>query len=166
MFKLYHAVATTKEREAVQKESQALLDCVLRKHGADPRCIVRDENGKPRLPDGSLFFNLSHASELIYLAVSDAEIGVDCEEVRPIDFEKLARRFCSAGEQEIIFSSDDPRTAFFRVWTRKEAYVKMKGVGFTEGIRTVDTSSLPADRFSESTHMLGERVFLVTVYQQ
>lgn len=46
----------------------------------------------------------------------------------------IAERFFSPEEFELIKRSEDPRTLFLRFWTRKEAYLKLKGDGISEGL--------------------------------
>lgn len=90
--------------------------------------------GKPFLPNSDLHFNLSHADGLIVLAVSKgAEIGVDVERVRPIpEMKMMVRDNFSLYEQAALWSlpAAAQSDAFFRIWTRKEAYVKAIGDGY------------------------------------
>lgn len=84
-------------------------------------------NGKPSLAGGArLKFNVSHSGALALFAFTlDCEIGVDVEEIRPMpDREQIAARFFSAQE------AAEPG-AFFRLWTRKEAYIKALGEGLS-----------------------------------
>jgi 4'-phosphopantetheinyl transferase len=92
--------------------------------------------GKPRLVHSAidLRFNLSHAGERALLAITiGLEVGVDIEEERPIDVMDLARRFFSSPESDALEAL--PRAeqvpAFFRCWTRKEAFIKALGDGFS-----------------------------------
>lgn len=78
--------------------------------------------GKPSLAGGArLKFNVSHSGGLALFAFTlDCEIGVDVEEIRPVpDMEQIAARFFGAEETD--------KAAFFRLWTRKEAYIKALG---------------------------------------
>ena len=98
-------------------------------------------HGKPALEDLGLEFNLSHSGGCGLIAVTRGRrIGVDVEGIRT-DFacEDIARRFFAPGEVRILAASkpDEYAAAFFRCWTRKEAYVKARGDGL----------SLALDRF-------------------
>ena len=112
----------------------------------------RNENrGKPLLDDRSdLCFNVSHTDGLALMAfVKSRSIGVDVEKVKPeTEVAKLAERFFSARERRDLkeLRGDELRAAFFRVWTRKEAYIKATGEGL----------SLPLDQFDVSIGA-GER---------
>lgn len=91
--------------------------------------------GKPSLLEGDLRFNLSHSGGLALLAVTLArEIGVDIEDTtRSVDYANMARRFFAPAEAQALAAlpaADQPR-AFFDCWTRKEAYIKARGLGLT-----------------------------------
>ena len=90
--------------------------------------------GKPYLVDAAvdLRFNLSHSGERALLAVSEGqEIGIDIEKHRPIEIDLLARRFFAPAESDALHALDssDQIPAFFRCWTRKEAFIKAIGDG-------------------------------------
>jgi len=101
--------------------------------------------GKPALePEHALRFNLSHSNEVALLAVTlDAELGVDVEHIRA-DFasEDIARRFFSRAEVD-VFNALPPEervAAFFRCWTRKEAYIKATGRGMSQPLDGFDVT--------------------------
>ena len=83
----------------------------------------------------SLSFNLSHAGDWGLLGiVSGTEIGVDVEKMKPrLEFERIADRFFSPAEVKHLeqYSPARSRRGFFRVWTRKEAFLKGQGFGFS-----------------------------------
>lgn len=90
-------------------------------------------------------FNLSHSSGLAALAVTPAHpIGVDVEAERPIK-ENIAERFFSAAEQRSIAAlpAAEQTAAFFRCWTRKEAFVKAVGDGLNFPLATFDVAIGP-----------------------
>jgi 4'-phosphopantetheinyl transferase len=107
--------------------------------------------GKPRLSGSTvsydLRFNISHSADLAILAVcSGFEVGVDLEKIDTgIPCLNLARLFFSARELRELMSLDDEeqRDAFFRCWTRKEAYLKGCGRGFSLSADSFDVSLLP-----------------------
>jgi len=92
-------------------------------------------NGKPELADAALAFSTSHADDLAIVAVvAGGEVGVDIERMRPMrDALDIAGRFFTAREVEHLQSRDGAgrSAAFLRLWTRKEAYVKLLGRGLS-----------------------------------
>ena len=95
--------------------------------------------GKPRLDPPAVAFNLSHAADLAALAVARFPVGIDIEQVRD-GFSALAATALSADEVCALDAMVEAErsVAFFRCWTRKEAYVKALGHGL----------KLPLDRFA------------------
>ncbi len=89
--------------------------------------FARNENGKPYLKNSTLFFNLSHSNQFMLVAFSNNALGIDIEESREIDTKSLSKRFFSPEEDTFIFNSDNKQSAFFRMWTLKESYIKWKG---------------------------------------
>ena len=101
--------------------------------------------GKPSLDHASgLRFNMSHSHELaVYAFVQEKEIGVDVEYIKA-DFatEDIARQFFSTPEVEALTSlpKGERAAAFFRCWTRKEAYIKAIGSGLSHPLNEFDVS--------------------------
>src|SRR5690349_9421579 len=108
--------------------------------------------GKPSLADehaaSGLRFNASHSHELaVYAFVQEREIGVDVEYVKD-DFqsEEIAGHFFSAREVQTLMTlqKDERTAAFYRCWTRKEAYIKAIGSGLSHPLDQFDVT-LTAD---------------------
>jgi 4'-phosphopantetheinyl transferase len=91
--------------------------------------------GKPFLQgDSRIRFNMAHSGQLaLYAFTLDVEIGVDVEEMRDVpDIEQIAAHyFCQAEAAELKATGGGKPAiqAFFRCWTRKEAYIKAVGDG-------------------------------------
>ena len=91
--------------------------------------LFRDKNGKPQAENLPFHFNVSHSGAWVACAVSEVPIGIDLEVVRERDL-AVARRICSPDEMAYIFDSEQDRLyRFLQVWTAKEAYVKLTGIG-------------------------------------
>jgi len=97
--------------------------------------LVREAHGKPAMASGGLGFNLSHSGDdLLIGLVGEGRLGVDLERVRSFsDLEALARRtFAEEEIAELLALPPDMRArAFFRGWTRKEAFIKAVGGGLS-----------------------------------
>jgi 4'-phosphopantetheinyl transferase len=109
--------------------------------------------GKPFLafPDTSarLQFNVSHSQDLaLYAFTYDRQVGIDVEyKCAGLDYEALARVSFSPNEQALLHSlpREQKQEAFFNCWTRKEAYIKAKGTGFSIPTDQFDVSFLPGE---------------------
>jgi len=107
--------------------------------GVAPRELVFSygTRGKPELSGrlAAITFNMSHSNEAALLAVTrGATLGVDIEFVnREMAVEEIARQPFSATEVRCleILPPSERADAFFSCWTRKEAYVKAIGEGFS-----------------------------------
>jgi 4'-phosphopantetheinyl transferase len=117
-----------------------------------------NEYGKPAVSDDqndrALNFNLSHSAELILYAVTRRRaVGIDIEYIRE-DFATLeiAEHFFSKDEVEALklLPADQRATGFFNCWSRKEAFIKAKGMGV----------SYPLDRFTVSLSPYGPPALL------
>ena len=104
------------------------------------------DRGKPQLKDLDevvpLQFNLSHSHEYaLYGFTYHYPIGVDLEYMREMpDFLKIARRFFSHREYELlVMAKDETRLKlFFQLWTAKEAYLKAIGTGIADSLADVE----------------------------
>ena len=121
--------------------------------------------GKPGLSGAAsrvgLNFNLSHSNATAVIAVSRyRRLGIDLEFPRlNIDMAVLARRYFSKREAEglVSLTGDSLVAAFFRVWTRKEAYIKARGDGLSLPLQQFDVSLDPEKaQLLETRHDPGE----------
>ena len=98
-----------------------------------------NEYGRPFIAGGPCF-SISHCREAVAVAVSDTPVGVDVESVRRFD-EALVRRTMNEEEQQRIFAAEEPARAFIRLWTQKEAVLKLRGTGIVDNLADVLTAS-------------------------
>jgi 4'-phosphopantetheinyl transferase len=108
------------------------------------------EWGKPHLEGPvPLCFNLSHAAGLAVLAVSlKREVGIDMERTaKDLPYREIAKMFFSPREKGELFTlpQQEQLAAFYRCWSRKEAYLKGCGRGFSECSDIFDVSLLPGE---------------------
>jgi 4'-phosphopantetheinyl transferase len=97
--------------------------------------ILKSNYGKPYLKDfPALEFNLSHSeSKAIFAITANEPIGVDIEyKNNNIDFRDLAKSYFSPAEIKSLEFAKNFHEEFLKLWTRKEAYLKMKGIGLSE----------------------------------
>ena len=111
-----------------EKKAQCAAVGLLLRHLFGDVAYRYGENGKPYLANRTdLFFNVSHSGNYVVCAISDTDIGVDIEvgsAIRPA----VMRRCFNTMEQEWI---DNDSKHFIRLWTMKEAYMKLVGSGLS-----------------------------------
>ncbi|MCL1976475.1 MAG: 4'-phosphopantetheinyl transferase superfamily protein [Firmicutes bacterium] len=111
----------------------------------DALVFSQTNNGKPYLLGGYLFaFNLSHTRNAIAVAIAKRNVGVDIEKVvnntNHIDRCKICKEFFTTDEQNYVISEAEGRDwRFYEIWTRKEAYLKWKGEGFSLQVNNFST---------------------------
>ena len=91
------------------------------------------EYGKPYLSDyRHVHFNISHSGEYVACAVSDKPVGVDIQKIGEYNCD-VAKRVCNEKELKQIENSSDKASEFTKLWTQKEAVLKMYGTGIASG---------------------------------
>ena len=122
--------------------SGILLRLALLEQGFNPMEVNFGYNkfGKPYLLENEKFcFSLSHSGEMVMCSVSSCDVGCDVEKVTNIDLE-IAKNYFYLDEFKLINrqeSKDEKYDMFFRLWTLKESFMKITGLGM----------SLPLDAF-------------------
>jgi 4'-phosphopantetheinyl transferase len=115
--------------------------------------LAYTEKGRPVLPhDERIQFSISHTQDLVAVALTDgASIGIDLEAVSPhLDLFELAERVFSAEDLATFQAhpAHEKLAAFYRAWTRKEAYLKARGEGIAEGLQQICVSMAPQEVLS------------------
>lgn len=123
-----------------------IIEQILKENGLSEDHLKYSENGKPVADN--LFFNVSHAGDYVVGVSSDCDVGCDIEKIMDAPIE-IAEHYFNQSEIEYIKSESDKNKAFFTLWTLKESYMKMTGMGM----------SLPLDSFeiikTEKEFVLG-----------
>lgn len=88
--------------------------------------LHKDGYGKPYLTGCNLFCSISHSGKYVCVALFHREIGIDIEEKKTIDFEKIMSYLFT--EQEKLCVNHDI-SKFYDVWVKKESFSKMLGKG-------------------------------------
>lgn len=120
------------------------------KRDANDLGFITNEFGKPSLVSGQgehLKFNLSHSHSLgLFAFARNREIGVDVERVQP-EFAALpVARYFFAPEEVSELQLLDPKlrvAGFFNCWTRKESYIKARGMGLSLSLDSFQVSLSP-----------------------
>lgn len=139
--------------EGIRTTDDAVRELARQRLGEDIGEIARSERGKPSFPQRQdLFFSVSHSGEYFVCAFAPCEIGVDMQEIKHLRgetpesasprFGRMAARFFHPDEADYV--ANDTYFRFFRVWTAKEAYVKLTGQGIDNDFSSL--SVLPEGR--------------------
>lgn len=104
-----------------------LLKTALERHGLSDSLVISG-TGKPFLKGNELYFSLSHSGGRAMCALSDREIGCDCQKILPYK-QKIAQKYFSQKEIELITNSHNADAEFTRIWSLKESLVKLTGEG-------------------------------------
>jgi phosphopantetheinyl transferase len=112
----------------------ALSHAVDRRIGPRDWRIQPDANGRPRIAKSmpQLHFSISYAEPVVVVAVSEKlPVGIDIETVEDTSAEDLITAFCCPCEQSLLHAGAASQNSrdFVRLWTLKEAYTKMVGLG-------------------------------------
>ena len=102
------------------------------------------EHGKPELSLNSkplalnsklstLNFNISHCKQALAVVLSASPVGIDVESVGRYS-ESLARHVLNDSEFAEVSQSPNPQIPFTRLWTQKEAVVKLTGRGIDDDL--------------------------------
>ncbi len=116
------------------------------------------EHGKPYLPEfPECRFSLSRSGEYIALACGEDEVGIDIQQILPQ--KQHAQRFLHPMERQSILLAEDKAELFCRVWTMKEAYVKLTGEGMSRSFSGFDVLAMPENRFF--TQRIGDHILTI-----
>lgn len=102
---------------------------------ADSFVFEKNNYGKPYLVNSPICFNLSHSKNWVIWAFAlDNDLGIDIEYEREgVEILSLAERFFTKEEYTVLknIPPRDQLSAFYRCWTRKEAFIKATGKGLS-----------------------------------
>lgn len=130
---------------------KVLLIQGLRLYGLDGSALEKiqyTEFDRPWLP-GDVDFNISHSGNITVCAISSGvRVGIDVEQIKDVPINEFNNEF-SALELANIRQSADPLSAFYSLWTRKEAIIKADGRGLNIPLKHIifkDNTAAVADR--------------------
>ena len=110
--------------------------------------------GKPSV--AGIEFNVAHSGEVILIATHQYRIGIDVEHMaRTVDVVGMSGTCLTARERALIVDSPSTQEAFFRLWTRKEAWLKAVGAGLSFPLRRVDVADPAAPLIASGAAVAG-----------
>ena len=119
--------------------------------------ISHNEYGKPYLtgyPD--YHFSVSHSGRYIAFISDNAPVGIDIQNMEQLK-KPISGHFFTDYENSYI--SENGLNGFYEVWTRKEAYVKLLGTGFSTPISSFDVF----DKLGVSFNTQENESYMITV---
>lgn len=132
----------SKDRNSFVSRRVALRILLNRYTDIPPSAIefTAGKNKKPELKSelNKIRFNVSHSGELILIAISNTEIGVDIEHLESsFNYSDILKHGFNEQEINHIEQAADSRQLFFRLWTRKEALCKASSKGLDDDLRDI-----------------------------
>lgn len=107
-----------------------------------PPMFIYSTNKKPYLTENrNVFFNISHTSDCVICAISDNEIGVDVEKIKPINL-NISKKIFTPSEKNLFEESSNKLNFILKTWTKKESYVKMNSGNIFTDCSKIDTTTL------------------------
>ncbi len=105
-------------------------------------------HGKPFFPSHpDVQFSVSHTGGIWICAFANHPVGCDVQEHRETDdparLSKLTKRWFSVEECQSFGETRQNPDEFYRIWSRKEAYVKFTGDGISAGNLPSFTTTQP-----------------------
>lgn len=115
-----------------------LCEGLRKEYGIEqPPVFEYGEHGKPAIVGHpEIYFNMSHCKEAAICVLSDKPVGVDIESIRRYS-ESLARYTMNDAEMAQIERAERPEVEFIRLWTLKEAVLKLSGEGIRNDMKDV-----------------------------
>lgn len=142
-----------------------LLDNLLVKNGVDRSGLVISRNGDGRpsvINRRDMDFSISHSEGAACCAVTigqDVKIGCDIQRARrysPKKMSELAEIFMCARDYKEFLKTEDERL-FYRIWTRREAFIKANGGDVFADMRDMNFNT---DAFTTAViSAMGERYY-------
>lgn len=103
--------------------------------------------GKPCIGKSALSFNIAHSGANALLGFTlNQQLGIDIEQIRQIDdMPTVAQYSFAPGEfrRWQALPADQKTRAFYRCWTRKEAYLKAVGEGIAQRLQKFEVAFEP-----------------------
>ena len=115
------------ETYAKEKSEPGLDFCYVDFTGVE---LKKTERGKPYIEGNPVSFSISHTGDIWSCLISQENVGLDIQQKRKANFNKLANRFFL--QEEIKFVRDNGSDGFFDIWVCKEACVKYFGTGIRD----------------------------------
>ncbi len=137
-------------KHAISKIKKASLGEIL---------FVYNEYGKPYISE-DIYFNISHSGKWVVAEINNNTVGIDIEEVAPIDY-NIAKRFFTENEYNYVINNWNLSKIerFYNIWTLKESYIKAVGIplnSFSISITDGDNIIIESNEYGRSNYFLKQ----------
>jgi 4'-phosphopantetheinyl transferase len=101
--------------------------------------IISAQNKKPFLAKyNEVHFNVSHSANRAVIAIAKQAVGIDVEFLKTgFEYQSIVEYAFSETEAVHLQKSNHPYLEFFRLWTRKEAFLKGLGKGLINDLKLI-----------------------------
>lgn len=103
-------------------------------------CVT--DKGKVYLENNKddLHFNVSHSGKYAVAVISNQEVGVDVQQIKPYN-EKVVKKCFTEKEKVHFYKIEEAQRdlEFATIWAMKESYLKAIGIGITEKLDGFET---------------------------
>lgn len=127
---------TSSKRQHQSAGAWALLALMLKERGLQPDEVSFSDNGKPSFVHLPLYFSLSHDGGYAACLLSELPCGLDLQHFCLPHHPKLQKQL-GLKEQQCLKDEQLLSSEFARIWTRKEAIIKLLDLSITS-IRNID----------------------------
>ncbi len=126
---------------------------LLAKANIPPTNLEKDARGRPYLADNPLVdFSISHTATHAFCLLSigtktspPLHVGLDAEPLETArgeaKYRALAARFFAPSERLLLSNAADIKRTFLEIFTKKEAFAKLTGLGLSKSLATLDTAN-------------------------
>lgn len=100
--------------------------------------FVYNSNEKPSIKQfPEIYFNISHCKKGVICVINNLPVGCDIEEIpEELDFE-IYNYIFNKKENEKILKSKNPCIEFTKLWTKKEALIKLQGKQISDDMKSL-----------------------------
>ena len=132
IYYIKHKVSEKERKELIQKAlshfAENLCKIPIDQELVNNAKLVVDQNGRPYFDNLDIMISISHSGSYFTLLFSEYPCGIDIQEKREVKCISISEKFYAPKETDLVRECGED--AFFRVWTTREAFGKMTGIGF------------------------------------
>lgn len=116
--------------------------------------IIRNKYGKPCFANRKMYFNLSHSHNVAVCAIAKDNVGVDIQQIQKYD-ESIAKLVFHINEIQEIQKSKNQNLSFTSIWSKKEAYLKLKGYGLNKNMKNINTLLIDIKQYVKKDYVIS-----------